>query len=106
MAQKLTAAQRRALQQEAAGWGELSDEDFARLFTEGPPVRVRIRRPLPTTLTIALPGGHPITLLTSVTMFFECCRTGDASCWDLIPLCPKSPKDQRTTSCWNSPASI
>ena len=30
MAQKLTAAQRRALKREAVGWDELSDEDFAR----------------------------------------------------------------------------
>ena len=54
MAHKLTAAQRRALKQEAVGWDELSDEDFARLFTEGPPVRARVRRPPPKTLTIAL----------------------------------------------------
>ena len=54
MAQKLTAAQRRALQREAVGWDELSDEEFARLFNEGPPVRVRVRRPPPKTLTIAL----------------------------------------------------
>jgi len=54
MAQKLTAAQRRALQREAFGWDELSDEEFARLFDEGQPVRVRIRRPPPKTLTVAL----------------------------------------------------
>jgi len=54
MAQKLTAAQRQALKREAVGWDELSDEDFARLFSEGPPVRVRVRRPPPKALTIAL----------------------------------------------------
>jgi hypothetical protein len=54
MAQKLTAAQRRALKQEAVGWDELSDKEFARLFDEGQPVRVRIRRPPPKTLTVAL----------------------------------------------------
>lgn len=54
MAQKLTMAQQRALQQEAAAWDELSDEDFARLFDEGHPVKVRVRRPPPKTLTIAL----------------------------------------------------
>lgn len=54
MAQKLTAAQRRALKQEAVGWDDLSDEEFGRLFDEGQPVRARIRRPPPTTLTIAL----------------------------------------------------
>jgi len=54
MAQKLSAAQRRALQREAVGWDELSDEEFARLFDEGQPVRVRIRRPPPKTLTVAL----------------------------------------------------
>ena len=54
MAQKLTAAQRRALKREAVGWDELSDEDFARLFGEGQPVKVRVRRPPPKTLTVAL----------------------------------------------------
>jgi len=54
MAQKLNAAQRRAFKREAVGWDELSDEDFARLFGEGQPVRVRVRRPPPKTLTVAL----------------------------------------------------
>lgn len=54
MAQKLVAAQRRALKREAAGWDELSDGDFARLFDEGQPVKVRVRRPPPKTLTVAL----------------------------------------------------
>jgi len=54
VAQKLTAAQRRALKRETFAWDELSDEDFARLFNEGRPVRVRVRRPPPKTLTIAL----------------------------------------------------
>ena len=54
MAQKLTAAQQRALKREAFEWEELSDEKFARLFDEGQPVRIRIRRPPPKTLTIAL----------------------------------------------------
>ena len=54
MAQKLTAAQRRALKREAVGWDELSDEDFARLFNEGRPVSARVRRPPPKTLTVAL----------------------------------------------------
>ena len=54
MAQKLTVAQRRALQREAVGWDELPDEEFGRLFDEGRPVRLHIRRPPPKTLTIAL----------------------------------------------------
>lgn len=54
MAQKLTAAQHRALKREAVGWDDLSDEDFARLFDEGQPVRIRLRRPPPKALTIAL----------------------------------------------------
>ncbi|MBI2985316.1 MAG: hypothetical protein HYY45_00975 [Deltaproteobacteria bacterium] len=54
MAQKLTAAQRQALKREALGWDELSDEDFARLFNEGQPVKARVRRPPPKTLTVAL----------------------------------------------------
>ena len=54
MAQKLTAHQRRALKREAVGWDELPDEDFARLFSEGQPVKVRIRRLFPKTLTVAI----------------------------------------------------
>lgn len=54
MVQKLTSAQRQALKREAVAWDELSDEDFARLFDEGQPVRVRFRRPPPKTLTITI----------------------------------------------------
>jgi len=54
MAQKLSAAERQALKREAVGWDELSDEDFARLFSEGQPVKVRVRRPPPKVLTITL----------------------------------------------------
>lgn len=54
MAQKSSAAKQRALKREAIGWDELSDDDFARLFEEGQPVKVRIRRLPPKTLTIAL----------------------------------------------------
>ncbi len=54
MAERLTAAQRRALQEEAREWSQLGDEEFARLFEKGRPLRVRLRRPLPQPLTIAL----------------------------------------------------
>lgn len=54
MAQKLRAARQRALKREAVGWDELSDDDFTQLFDEGQPVKIRIRRPPPKTLTIAL----------------------------------------------------
>ena len=54
MAQKLTAGQRRALKREAVAWDELSDEDFARLFADGQLVKVRVRRPPPKTLTVAV----------------------------------------------------
>lgn len=54
VAQKMTAAKRRALREEAAEWDQLSDEDFARQFDEGKPVRIRLRRPPPKTLTVAL----------------------------------------------------
>ena len=54
MAQKLTAPQRRAMKREAVAWDELSDDDFARLFSEAQPVKVRIRRPPPKTLTVAI----------------------------------------------------
>lgn len=54
MGQKLTAAKRRALGEEAEEWDQLSDEDFARLVDEGAPVQIRFRRPPPKTLTVAL----------------------------------------------------
>ena len=53
MARKLTAAQRRALRKEAEEWDRLSDEDWARLFDEGKPVHIRLRRPPPKTPTVA-----------------------------------------------------
>lgn len=54
MAQKMTAAKRRALREEALQWDHLGDEDFTRLFDEGEPVHIRLRRPPPKTLTVAL----------------------------------------------------
>ncbi|MBI3300684.1 MAG: hypothetical protein HYZ72_01180 [Deltaproteobacteria bacterium] len=54
MARKLTAQQRQALKKEAEAWDRLSDEDFARLFTEGRPVKMRLRRPPLKALTITL----------------------------------------------------
>ena len=54
MAQKLTAIQRQALRKEARKWDELSDAEIARLFDEGRPVRIRLRRLPPKTLTVAL----------------------------------------------------
>ena len=54
MAQRLTASDRRTLRREAAEWDRLGDEEFARLFETGRLVRVRIRRPLPRILPIAL----------------------------------------------------
>lgn len=54
MAQKLTAAKRRALRKEAEEWDRLSDEAWTRLFDEGTPVHIRLRRPPQKTLTVAL----------------------------------------------------
>jgi len=54
MARKLTVRQRQTLRKEAEEWDRLSDEDFAYLFAEGQPVKVRVRRPPPKTLTITL----------------------------------------------------
>lgn len=54
MAQKLTARQKQALKKEAEDWDRLSDDDFAQLFAEGEPVKTRLRRPPPKTLTISL----------------------------------------------------
>jgi hypothetical protein len=50
----LNIQQRQDLKKEAEAWDRLSDQDFARLFTEGQPVKVRVRRPPPKALTITL----------------------------------------------------
>ena len=54
MAQKLTAAKRRVLREEAQELDQFRDEDFARLFDDGIPVQIRLRRPPAKTLTVAL----------------------------------------------------
>jgi hypothetical protein len=54
MARALTPRQKQALKEEAESWDRLSDEDFSRLFAEGQPVKVRLRRPPPKRLTITL----------------------------------------------------
>jgi hypothetical protein len=54
MARKLTVQQRQTIRKEAEDWDRLSDEDFARLFAEGQPVKLRLRRPLPKMLAITL----------------------------------------------------
>jgi len=54
MARKVTIQQRQALKKEAEQWERLTDEDLARLFTEGQPVKIRLRRPPPKTLTVLL----------------------------------------------------
>jgi hypothetical protein len=54
MARKLTIQQKQALKTEAEEWDRLSDEEFARLFSEKQPVKIRIRRPPPKALTITL----------------------------------------------------
>lgn len=53
MAQKLTTRQRRGLREEAQEWDQLRDEEWTRLF-DAEPVDVRLRRPPPKTLTVAL----------------------------------------------------
>lgn len=54
MAQNLRAAQRSALRGEAREWDDVGDEEFARLFDEGKLIQIRLRRPPPKTLTVAL----------------------------------------------------
>ena len=54
MAQRLTASQRRALREEAADWDRVGDDELTRLVAKGRPLRVRVRRPLPRVLAIAL----------------------------------------------------
>lgn len=54
VAQKLAAAKRRAFREEAEELDHLTDADLARVFDEGEPVHIRLRRPPPKTLTVAL----------------------------------------------------
>jgi hypothetical protein len=54
VAQKLTATQRRLLREEAVDWDRLSDDDLARLVEKARPLGVRVRRPFPKVLPIAL----------------------------------------------------
>ena len=54
MAQRLTITQRRDLRKEARQLDEMSDKEFNQLFDEGRPVRVRLRRPAPKTITVSL----------------------------------------------------
>lgn len=54
MEQKSTPRQKQALKKETEEGDQLADDDFARLFTEGQPVKVRLRRPPPKTLTVTL----------------------------------------------------
>jgi hypothetical protein len=54
MVRKLTPAQRRAYLKEAEEWDRLNDEDWARLFDEGTPVNIHLRRPQAKALTVAL----------------------------------------------------
>ena len=54
MVRKLTPRQKQTLRKEAEEWDRLADEDFVHLFTEGQPVKMRLRRPSPKTLTVTL----------------------------------------------------
>lgn len=65
MAQRLTAAKRRALREDAEELDHVSDADLAQLFDEGEPVHIRLRRPPPKTLTVAL-DARTLNLLRRV----------------------------------------
>jgi hypothetical protein len=54
MAKKLRASERRGLQKEAGVWDTLKDGDLARMFDDERQIRVRVRRPPPKSLTVAL----------------------------------------------------
>ncbi len=54
MAKKLTAVERRGLRKEAPEWDALTDAEVARLFDAATPVGIRLRRPPPKSLTVAL----------------------------------------------------
>lgn len=80
MAQKLTAQQRHALKKEAEEWDRLSDEDFAYLFAEGQPVKGRLRRPPPKTLTLAL-DARTLSLLKRLARQKQIGPTHLAAMW-------------------------
>lgn len=54
MAQSLTATRRRQRREEAKAWDRLDDHALTRLFDTGRLVRIRLRRPIPRTVGIAL----------------------------------------------------
>ena len=80
MAQKLTARQKQALKKEAEDLDRLSDDDFAQLFTEGEPVKTRLRRPPPKTLTISL-DGQTLNLLKRLARRKQVGPTQLAALW-------------------------
>ena len=90
MARKLTTQQRQLLRAEAGEWDRLADEDFARLFTEGRSIKVRLRRPPPRTLTVAL-DEKTLNLLTRLARQKQIGPTHLAAMWIAERLASEGP---------------
>jgi hypothetical protein len=93
MARKLTARQRQTLKEEAHAWDRLADEDFVHLFTEGQPVKVRLRRPPPKTLTVAL-DAKTLNLLKRLARQKQVGPTHLAAMWIAERLASEGPEPE------------
>ncbi len=91
MARKLTTHQRQLLREEAKEWDRLADEDFARLFTEGQSVKMRLRRPPPRTLAVAL-DEKTLNLLTRLARQKQIGPTHLAAMWIAERLAAEGPE--------------
>lgn len=95
MAQKLTPRQKQTLRKEAAEWDQLADGDLARLFTEGQPVKVRLRRPPPKTLTVTL-DEKTLNLLKRLARQKQIGPTHLAALWIAERLASEGSETERT----------
>ena len=95
MAQKLTPRQKQTLRKEAEEWDQLADGDLARLFTEGQPVKVRLRRPPPKTLTVNL-DEKTLNLLKRLARQKQIGPTHLAALWIAERLASEGSEAERT----------
>lgn len=93
MARQLTARQRQTLKEEAEEWDRLADEDFVHIFTEGQPVKTRLRRPPPRTLTVAL-DEKTLNLLKRLARQKQIGPTHLAAMWIAERLASEGPKPE------------
>lgn len=76
---------------EAEYWYSFSDADFAQLFSEGEPVKTRLRRPAPKTLAISL-DEQTLNLLKRLARRKQVGPTQLAALWIAERLAPEQLK--------------